>query len=78
MIVKTESYYGITLMVDDDFNESYDSLVLKKVLKDFPKESRRTIFPERDEVDMINEGEDIKVEPEFYLTSDGVVKSITV
>jgi hypothetical protein len=78
MIVKTESYSGITLMVDDDFDEDYDSLVLKKVLKDFPKESRRTIIPERDEVDMINEGEDIKVEPEFYLTSDGVVKSITV
>jgi len=78
MIVKTESYYGITLMVDDDFDESYDSLVLKKVLKDFPKESRRTIFPERDEVDMINEGEDIKVEPEYYLNKDGVVKSITV
>ena len=78
MIVKTESYYGITLMVDDDFDEAYDSLVLKKVLKDFPKESRRTIFPERDEVDMINEGEDIKVEPEYYLNNDGVVKSITV
>ena len=78
MIVKTESFSGITLMVDDDFDEDYDSLVLKKVLKDFPKESRRTILPERDEVDMINEGEDIKVEPEFYLTSDGVVKSITV
>ena len=78
MVVRTESYSGITLMVDDDFEEDYDSLVLKKVLKDFPKESRRTIIPERDEVDMINEGEDIKVEPEFYLTSDGVVKSITV
>ena len=78
MIVKTESYSGITLMVDDDFDEDYDSLVLKKVLKDFPKESRRTILPERDEVDMINEGEDIKVEPEFYLTSDGVVKSLTI
>ena len=78
MIVKTESYSGITLMVDDDFDEDYDSLVLKKVLKDFPKESRRTIFPERDEVDMINEGEDIKVEPEYYLNKDGVVKSITV
>ena len=78
MIVKTESYSGITLMVDDDFDEDYDSLVLKKVLKDFPKESRRTILPERDEVDMINEGEDIKVEPEFYLTKDGVVKSLTV
>ena len=78
MVVRTESYSGITLMVDDDFDEDYDSLVLKKVLKDFPKESRRTILPERDEVDMINEGEDIKVEPEFYLTKDGVVKSITV
>ena len=78
MIVKTESYYGITLMVDDDFDEDYDSLVLKKVLKDFPKDSRRTIFPERDEVEMINEGEDIKVEPEFYLSKDGLVKSLTV
>jgi hypothetical protein len=78
MIVKTESYYGITLMVDDDFDEDYDSLVLKKVLKDFPKESRRTIFSERDEVDMINEGDEIKIEPEFYLNKDGVVKSIQV
>jgi hypothetical protein len=51
---------------------------LKKVLKDFPKESRRTILPERDEVGMINEGEDIKVEPEFYLSKDGLVKSLTV
>ena len=78
MIVKTESYSGITLMVDDDFDEDYDSLVLKKVLKDFPKESRRTIFPERDEIDMINEGENIKVQPEFYLTKDGVVKSLSI
>ena len=78
MIVKTESYSGITLLVEDDFDEDYDSLVLKKVLKDFPKESRRTILPERDEVDMINEGEGIKVEPEFYLTKDSVVKSLTV
>ena len=78
LIVKTESYSGITLLVDDDFDEDWDSPILKGVLKDFPKESRRTIIPERDEVDMINEGEDIKVEPELYLTSDGVVKSITV
>ena len=78
MIVKTESFYGISLMVDDDFDEDYDSLVLKKVLKDFPKESRRTIFPERDEIDMINEGENIKVQPEFYLTKDGVVKSLSI
>jgi hypothetical protein len=78
MIVKTESYYGITLMVDDDFDENYDSPILKGVLKDFPKESRKTIFPERDEIDMINEGEDIKVEPEFYLNKDGVVKSLSI
>ena len=78
LIVKTEEYSGITLLVEDDFDEDYDSLVLKKVLKDFPKESRRTIFPERDEVEMINEGEEIKIEPEFYLNKDGVVKSLTV
>ena len=78
MIVKTKSYYGITLMVDDDFDEDCDSSILKGVLKDFPKESRRTILPEHDEVEMINEGEDIKVQPEFYLTNDGKVKSLTV
>ena len=78
MIVKKESYYGITLMLDDDFDENYDTLVLKKVLKDFPKESRRPIFPERDEIDMINQGKDIKVKPEFYLNKDGVVKSLSI
>ena len=44
MIVKTESYSGITLMVDDDFDEDWDSPILKGVLKDFPKESRRQSF----------------------------------
>ena len=78
LIVKSEEWYGISLYVGEDFEEDYDSLVLKQVLKDFPKESRRTIFPERDEVEMINEGEDIKIEPEFYLNKDGVVKSLTV
>ena len=37
-----------------------------------------TSMVERDEVEMINEGEDIKVESEFYLTKDGLVKSLTV
>ena len=78
LIVKTESYSGITLLVDDDFDKDWDSPILKGVLKDFPIESRRTIFPERDEVEMINEGEDIKVEPEFFLSKDGLVKSLTV
>ena len=68
MIVKTESYSGITLMVDDDFDEDWDSPILKGVLKDFPIESRRSII-KSEEIDIINEGEDIKVEPEFYLTS---------
>ena len=77
MIVKTEEYSGITLMVDDDFDEEWDSPILKGVLKDFPIESRRSII-KSEEIDLINEGEDIKVEPEFYLTSDGVVKSLTV
>ena len=77
MIVKTESYSGITLMVDDDFDEDWDSPILKGVLKDFPVESRRSII-KSEEIDIINEGEDIKVEPEFYLTKDGLVKSLTV
>ena len=78
MIVKTESYYGITLMVDDDFDEDYDSLVLKKVLKGFINEFRRLIFAERDEIDMINERKNIKFEPEYYLNKDGLVKSLPI
>lgn len=77
MIVKTESYSGISLWVDDDFDEDWDSPILKGVLKDFPIESRRSII-KSEEIDLINEGEDIKVEPEFYLTKDGLVKSLTV
>ena len=77
MIVKTESYYGITLMWLMIIDEEWDSPILKGVLKDFPVESRRSII-KSEEIDIINEGEDIKVEPEFYLTKDGVVKSLTV
>ena len=77
LIVKSEEYYGISLFVDESFDEEYNSPVMKKLLKDFPKDSRRTIFPERDEVEMMNEGE-MKNEPEFYLTKDGLVKSLTV
>ena len=77
LIVKTETYSGIALMVDDDFDEDFDSPILKGVLKDFPVESRRSII-KSEEIDLINEGEDIKIEPEFYLTKDGVVKSLTV
>ena len=76
LIVKSQEYFGISLWVDKNFDEEYDSDVMKKLLKDFPKDSRKTIFPERDEVEMMNEGE-MKNEPQHYL-KDGVVKSITV
>ena len=76
LIVKTESYSGISLWVDDDFDEDWDSPILKGVLKDFPIESRRSII-KSEEIDIINEGEDIKVEPEYYLNKEGEVKSLT-
>ena len=75
MIVKTESYCGITLMVDDDFDEEWDSPILKGVLKDFPIESRRSII-KSEEIDIINEGEDIKVEPEYYLNKSGNLEKV--
>ena len=77
MIVKTEEYSGITLMVDDDFDEDWDSPILKGVLKDFPIESRRSII-KSEEIDIINEGDDIKIEPEYYLNKEGEVRSLTV
>ena len=76
LIVKRQEYYGISLWVDSDFDEEYNSPVMKKLLNDFPKSKRRVIFPQRDEVEMMNEGE-MKNEPQHYL-KDGVVKSITV
>ena len=76
LIVKTEEYSGITLMVEDDFDEDWDSPILKGVLKDFPVESRRSII-KSEEIDIINEGEDIKVKPEYYLNKEGEVKSLT-
>jgi len=76
LIVKTEEYSGITLMVEDDFDEDWDSPILKGVLKDFPVESRRSII-KSEEIDIINEGNDIKIEPEYYLNKEGEVKSLT-
>ena len=76
LIVKTEEYSGITLMVEDDFDEDWDSPILKGVLKDFPIDSRRSII-KSEEIDIINEGNDIKIEPEYYLNKDGEVKSLT-
>ena len=77
LIVKSQETFGISLWVDKTFDEEHDSDVMKKLLKDFPKESRRTIFPQRDEVEMMNDGE-MKNEPQFYLNKNGLVKSLTV
>ena len=72
LIVKSEEYYGISLWVDKKFDEEYNSPVMEKIVKDFPKSKRKVIFPRRDEVEMMNEGE-MKNEPEHYLI-DGVIK----
>ena len=72
MIVKTEEYSGIELLVDNNFNEDWDSLILKGVLRDFPLESRRPII-KNEEIEMINEGAGIKVEPEYCLNRNGKV-----
>ena len=75
LIVKRQEYYGVSLWVDENFDEEHDSPVMKKLLNDFPQSKRKVIFPQRDEVEMMNEGE-MKVEPKHYL-KDGVVKSIS-
>ena len=77
MIVKTEEYSGIELLVDNNFNEDWDSLILKGVLRDFPLESRRPIV-KNEEIEMINEGDGIKIDPEYYLNSSGRVKSLSI
>ena len=75
LIVKSEETFGISSWVDEDFDEEHNSNVMKKILTDFPKSKRKVIFPQRDEVEMMNEGE-MKVEPLHYL-KDGIVKSIS-
>ena len=77
MIIKTEEYSGIELLVDNNFNEDWDSLILKGVLRDFPLESRRPIV-KNEEIEMINEGDGIKIDPEYYLNSSGRVKSLSI
>ena len=77
LIVKSQETFGISLWVSKEFDEEYDSPVMKKLLKDFPKSKRRVIFPQRDEVEMMNEGSEIKIETEYYLNKEGEVKSLT-
>ena len=75
LIIKSEEWYGISLFVNKNFDEEYDSDVMKKIVRDFPKSKRKVIIPRYDDVDMMNEGE-MKNEPEHYLIG-GVVKSLT-
>ena len=72
LIVKSEEYYGISLWVDKNFDEDYNSPVMEKIVRDFPKSKRKVIIPRYDEIEMENEGE-MKIEPEHYL-KDGVIK----
>jgi hypothetical protein len=53
MIIKNEEYSGITLMVHTDFDEEWDSPILKGVLRDFPLESRRPII-KNEKIEVIN------------------------
>ena len=70
LIVKTFEYSGISLWVDDDFDEDWDSPILKDVLKNFPKGERRKII-KGEEIEIINEGSSIKVDPKYYLNKSG-------
>ena len=75
LIVKSEEYSGITLLVDDDFDEDSDSPILKKVLKDFPKGERRIIVG-GEEIMVMSEGSDIKIEPKYYLNKSGNLEKL--
>ena len=76
LIVKSEETFGISLWVDEDFDEEHNSNVMKKILTDFPKSKRKVIFPQRDEIEMENTGK-MKNIPIHYLTSDGIIKSVS-
>ena len=72
MIVKEEWVYGMSFLVDEDFDENGDSEILKGVLRDFPKSSRRTII-QGQEIMVINEGE-MRVVPDYYLNKTTLEK----
>jgi len=75
LIVKSEMWYGISLYVDENWDEEHNSPNVMKLLNDFPKSKRKVIFPQRDEVEIMNEGE-MKNIPKHYLTSKGNIKSV--
>ena len=75
LIVKEETIFGISLMVDESFDEDRDSEILKGVLKDFPKGERRIIVG-GEEIMVMSEGSDIKIEPEYYLNKSGNLEKL--
>ena len=75
LIVKEESIYGIEVMVDKDFDPDHDSQTIKDLVRDFPTSSRRRIMG-GSEILVSNEGDDIKVEPEYYLNKSGNLEKV--
>ena len=75
LIVKEESIYGIELIVDEDFDPDHDSQIIKDLVRDYPTSSRRRIMG-GSEILVSNEGDDIKVEPHFYLNKSGELENL--
>jgi len=75
LIVKEESIYGIEVMVDEDFDPDHDSQIIKDLVRDYPTSSRRRIMG-GSEILVSNEGDDIKVEPEYYLNKSGNLEKV--
>ena len=75
LIVKSEEYSGISFWVDENFNEDWDSPILKDVLKNFPKGERRIIVG-GEEIMVMSEGSDIKIEPKYYLNKSGNIEKL--
>ena len=75
IIVYEEWMYGITFFVEEDFEEDGDSEILKGVLKDFPKGERRIIVG-GEEIMVMSEGSDIKIEPKYYLNKSGNLEKL--
>ena len=75
LIVKEESIYGIEIMVDQDFDPDHNSQIIKDLVRDYPTSSRRRIMG-GSEILVSNEGDDIKVEPKYYLNKGNLEKLI--
>ena len=75
LIVKEESIYGIEVMVDVDFDPDHDSQIIKDLVRDYPTSSRRRIMG-GSEILVSNEGDDIKVNPQYYLNKSGHLENL--